>query len=233
MGHVWGPKTETGDFSVRLRLHSSSRRPHSWSLGGHWLIGGLPLEEICSVAPGNATPQGPAWGLHAASPKSDRRAGHQGIREGDRYVYIWRSHGQMQRLTRNLSGNRLKMKSVINDSWKPHPDQSPQKWPEGRLLTLVILGVHVTRMYVKDSRTGLANNSNYLNRDEFLTPRWSWNLELWDHHLSSLVSKERLIHLHIKLITWVPLPQHPGAATALLVYWAPLLFDMCSHKETI
>lgn len=50
------------------------------------------------------------------------RAPGLGIREGDRYVYTERSHGQLKRLTRNPTGNCLKLKSLINDSRNPDPD---------------------------------------------------------------------------------------------------------------
>lgn len=67
--------------------------------GGPWLAGGLPLRDVCSAAPGSfPAPRGPARCLHAASPKPDRRAGHQ----------VWELERAIDMCIRN----------TVTDNWK-------------------------------------------------------------------------------------------------------------------
>lgn len=223
-------------FFVWLWLHSSSTRPHSWSLWRtltRWRItikGCLLSGARFFSYPSGACMVPPCCFTQA---RQKGRTPGLGIREGDRYVYIQCGHGQLQRLTRNPTGNWLKLKSVMNDSRNPDLDWSAWEWPEVKFIIFVIHGVQVTRMYVKDSRTGPTNKNNYLNRDKFVTPEWLWNLELWDRYLSSLVSKERLLHWNINLTPWVLLPQHPEITATLSVHWDSLMIGMCSSGETI
>lgn len=179
-------------------------RPHSWSLWRpptHWRItikGRLLSGARFFLHPSGASMVPPCCFTQA---RQKGRAPGLGIREGDRYVYTEHSHGQLKRLTRNPTGNCLKLKSVINDSRNPDPDSSAWEWPEVRFITFVIHGDQGPRMYVKDSGTGPANKNNSLNGRIFLllTDLETLNYEIAT--FSSLVSKERLLLCNIMLTT--------------------------------